>query len=254
LSKQTEGMNMPTIPRPTMTHALPAGLALAALPLAALPAGAQEGGAAASLPVLEILAMGGWIMWPIYLTLAAGLALSVSRFLMVRLDQSREAQLQGWSPRGKSADDALKALQGMEPGTLSQAAADMLSQFRATRNPESMSAQIERHLTVRQDWFKPYQNWLGFLSDSAGALGLLGTVLGMFQTFFGGSLDKDKVLHGMGLALITTLVGLVVSLVLNFVLTLVRNHFDRSLDRQYQKLTEIRQAMLEAGALDGPRS
>jgi len=62
------------------------------------------------------------------------------------------------------------------------------------------------------------------------------------------------VLHGMGLALITTLVGLVVSLVLNFVLTLVRNHFDRSLDRQYQKLTEIRQAMLEAGALDGPRS
>jgi biopolymer transport protein ExbB len=221
-----------------------------------LPAVAAEGGAgdAATLPVLEILAMGGWIMWPIYLTLAAGVALSISRFLMIRLDQSRESDLQDWKPRGRSADDTLKAIQGMETGSLSQAAVDMLTQFRATRNPESMSAQIERHLTVRQDWFKPYQNWLNFLSESAGALGLLGTVLGMFQTFFGGTLDKDKVLHGMGLALITTLVGLVVSLILNFVLTLVRNHFDKSLDRQYQKLTEIRQAMLEAGALDSQRS
>lgn len=223
-------------------------LALAGAP-AALAQSPLESAPASTMPVLEILAMGGWIMWPIYAALAAGLALSISRFLMIRLDQGREAPLQEWSPCAKSAADALQALKGFESGTLSRAALDMLTQFRATRNPESMSAQIERHQTVRQDWFKPYQNWLFFLSESAGALGLLGTVLGMFQTFFGGTLDKDKVLHGMGLALITTLTGLVVSLILNFTMTVVRNYFDRSLDRQFQKLTEIRQAMLEAGAL-----
>jgi biopolymer transport protein ExbB/TolQ len=230
-------------------RAVVTGLLLVASAAQPLWAAEEAGAEAASMPILDILALGGWVMWPIYLTLAAGLALSISRFLMIRLDQSREGGLHGWNPRGKNAEETLKAISAMEAGTLAQAAVDMLTQFRATRNPESMSAQIERHLTVRQDWFKPYMNWLTFLSESAGALGLLGTVLGMFETFFGGTLDKDKVLHGMGLALITTLVGLVVSLILNFVMTLIRNYFDKGLDRQYQKLTEIRQAMLNAKAL-----
>lgn len=238
-------------------RAATAGLILAAC--LASPAWAAEAGStgadASTMPILDILALGGIVMWPIYLTQVAGWAFSITRFLVIRQDQAREDRLLAWSPKGKHAAEALKEIRGMEPCALSQAAEDMLVQFQATRNPESMAAQIERHLTVRQDWFKPYMNWLTFLSETAGALGLLGTVQGMFVTFFGGTLDKDKVLHGMGLALITTLVGLIVSLNLNFIITLIRNYFDKGLDRQYQKLTEIRQAMLDAGALDGsPRA
>ncbi len=214
--------------------------ALLLLPLAAL---AQES-ASTSLPLLDILAMGGWIRYPIYLLLLVGVALAVQRFLTVRGDRARSAGTFQMNVRGRTPDELKKELGRQPESELSRAAGDMLVQFANTRNYESLGTNIERFMMVRQDWFKPFVHWMMFLSDSAGALGLLGTVLGMFQTFFGGTLDKDKILHGMGVALITTLLGIIVSLIINLLLTLVRNHFDGELDRQYQKLVEIRQAML----------
>lgn len=223
--------------------------------LAAGPLRAEDlaGGAEPGLPMLDVLAMGGWITWPIYALLLVGAALSISRLLVIRLERARDRALDGLSLQGRSAGDVHARLSAMTPSPLILAAQDMLAQLIRTRNPDSMNAAVERFLTLRRDNFKPYENWLDFLSESAGALGLLGTVLGMFQTFFGGTLDKDKILHGMGVALITTLVGIVVSLLLNLVLTLVRNLFTTTLDGQYQRLTEIRQAMLSESALEDDR-
>ncbi len=222
------------------------GLVLALLPAAA----AAQGAESASIPVLDVLAMGGWICYPIYVLLLVGIALSVARVLMVHVDRGRSKVIHRLPARAKLARELLSDMEGQPTSELAAGARDMLAQFISSRNHDSLGANIERFMTVRQDWFKPYVNWMTFLSDSAGALGLLGTVLGMFQTFFGGTLDKDKILHGMGVALITTLVGIIVSLLLNLVLTLVRNYFDGVLDGQYQKLTEIRQAMLQEGSLD----
>lgn len=226
-------------------YVIPA-IVLIALPLVvrAQEAATPENG----MPVLDILAMGGWITWPIYGLLLIGIALSLSRFLHLRLDSGRDSALRAWSPKGKKPEEALQQLRGMDQGSLTLAARDMLSQFTLSGLSEGLQSRIEHHVTIKQDGFKPYTNWMQFLSESAGALGLLGTVLGMFQTFFGGTLDKDKILHGMGVALITTLVGILVSLLLNLGLILLRNHFDRMLDTHYRKLTEIRQAMQEQTA------
>jgi biopolymer transport protein ExbB/TolQ len=226
-------------------------LALAPLLLAA-PALAQEA-AEPGLPLLDVLAMGGWITWPIYGLLLVGVALSISRLLVIRIDRGRDHALDSIGLQGRPARELHERLRTLAPSPLIESARDMLAQLLRTRNPDSMDASVQRFLTLRQDNFRPYENWLSFLSESAGALGLLGTVLGMFQTFFGGTLDKDKILHGMGIALITTLVGIVVSLLLNLVLTLVRNVFTAALDTQYHRLTEIRQAMLSESALEDDR-
>ena len=210
------------------------------LPIAAL---AQEE-VSTSLPLLDVLAMGGWIRYPIYLLLLVGIALAVQRFLTIRGDRARAAGTFQLKVRGRKPVEVQRDLERQPDSEISRAAGDMLVQFVNTDNYESLGTNIERFMMVRQDWFKPFVHWMTFLSESAGALGLLGTVLGMFQTFFGGTLDKDKILHGMGVALITTLLGIIVSLIINLLLTLVRNYFDSELDRQYQKLVEIRQAML----------
>lgn len=210
-----------------------------------------EESATSTLPVLDILAMGGWITWPIYALLLTGVAMSIKRFLHLRMDAGKDASIHGMKVAGLDTKEMRRKLQVMSPGSLTMAARDMISQYEQTRNAESLQSAIEHHITVRQDGFKPYKNWMDFLSESAGALGLLGTVLGMFQTFFGGTLDKDKILHGMGVALITTLVGIIVSLLLNLLLTVLRNHFDKMLDGHYHKLSELRQAVLEqAGSGD----
>ncbi len=82
-----------------------------------------------------------------------------------------------------------------------------------------------------KDLFNPFLTRLAFLSDTAGGLGLLGTVWGMFLVFYRGSPDQNEILSGMGVALSTTIIGLVISILLNSLATVVSNLFDGHLDR-----------------------
>jgi hypothetical protein len=52
----------------------------------------------------------------------------------------------------------------------------------------------------------------------------------MFMVFFRGTMVMDEILHGMGVALATTIVGLIISITLNTFTTLINNNFDRHLD------------------------
>ena len=86
---------------------------------------------------------------------------------------------------------------------------------------------------------------MDFLSDSAGAFGLLGTVWGIFMVFSQRDLDPQNILGGMGLALITTLLGLVVSIILNLFSTEVSNKFTRRLDKVTAKADQARFRMMQ---------
>lgn len=98
---------------------------------------------------------------------------------------------------------------------------------------------------VKYEKFESYQGWLHFLSDSAGALGLLGTVWGVFQTFFGGNLDNEKILDGMGMALITTLFGLIVSLIINFGNTKIFSSFNKRMELVAEKGDKLRLFLMD---------
>jgi len=100
--------------------------------------------------------------------------------------------------------------------------------------------EIVRAARMRQERFRTFRNWMVFFSDSAGALGLLGTVFGMYLTFAPGKLDPNLVISGMGVALSTTLVGIIISLILNLITTFLNNIFDRQLEVAYQKGDELR--------------
>ncbi|MCB9508584.1 MAG: MotA/TolQ/ExbB proton channel family protein [Deferribacteres bacterium] len=100
--------------------------------------------------------------------------------------------------------------------------------------------------------FESYQGWLHFLSDSAGALGLLGTVWGVFQTFFGGDLDNEKILDGMGMALITTLFGLIVSLIINFGNTKLFSSFNKRMEMVAEKGDKMRLFLMDWESMKRP--
>jgi hypothetical protein len=67
----------------------------------------------------------------------------------------------------------------------------------------------------------------------------------MFVVFFQGTSDRDVILRGMGIALITTLLGLVVSIILNLSATELSTAFDKRLDRIAKKSDELRFRLLE---------
>jgi biopolymer transport protein ExbB/TolQ len=116
----------------------------------------------------------------------------------------------------------------------------LLSIFHSTGNTRDFHDEIANYIQLQQDRFATFRSRLSFLSDTAGALGLLGTVWGMFVTFFGGNLDSQRILNGMGLALVTTLIGLVVSIILNFCATEVFSVFNKRVANISAKADEFR--------------
>lgn len=96
---------------------------------------------------------------------------------------------------------------------------------------KSFGEEISSFKQYMKDMFNPFLTRLSFFSDTAGGLGLLGTVWGMFLVFYRGTPEQSEVLSGMGIALATTIIGLVISIILNSFTTVVSNIFDQHLDR-----------------------
>ncbi|MBD3166156.1 hypothetical protein GF324_06140 [bacterium] len=117
----------------------------------------------------------------------------------------------------------------------------------AMEGKEDFTGEIEQNIATRKEQFGTFKNWMTFFSDSAGALGLLGTVMGMYATFWGGNLDSAAIISGMGMALSTTLLGIVISLLINLMTTWLNGFFDRQLDTMYKKAEELRLGLRRMG-------
>jgi len=102
--------------------------------------------------------------------------------------------------------------------------------FENKKSTNSFNEETANYVQYLKDVFNPFLTRLYFLSDTAGALGLLGTVWGMFLVFYRGNPTPEETIHGMGIALATTIIGLVISIFLNSLTTIISNMFDKHLD------------------------
>jgi len=133
-----------------------------------------------------------------------------------------------------------------QPGTqLSRLLNALLSSYHTMESVEGIIGEVNLYIQHLQDQFNSFRTRIDFLSDSAGALGLLGTVWGIFVTFEVENWTQDTVLKGMGLALVTTFIGIIVSLILNLISTEVFNYFNRRNDRLQMKSKELKVNIFE---------
>lgn len=116
--------------------------------------------------------------------------------------------------------------------------------FESLKNIDMFNAEISSFVQHLKDIFNPFKTRMDFLSDTAGALGLLGTVWGMFLVFFQGTPDQSEVLRGMGIALATTIVGLVISIILNTFTTVISNVYDKHLEFINKMATIFQERMM----------
>lgn len=128
---------------------------------------------------------------------------------------------------------------------LSSLQSTMLNVFQTRPGEGLLHDEITNFVAFRQDQFGVFRRRMEFLSDTAGALGLMGTVWGMFTVFFQGTAQQDVILRGMGIALITTLLGLVVSIILNFSATELSTFFGKRLEQVSRKSDELRFRLME---------
>lgn len=156
--------------------------------------------------VLQIWSSGGWVMIPLFLLaiLLYAQAFAILLFLRrARLDGSKAVHWREWVRDPSQADDQVReVIDYTQDGV--QSSDQVRNRFDEIRH--QILAVVDRR-----------RLFVAMLVAAAPLLGLLGTVLGMLQTFFGistsgGTETAGVVAAGISEALVTTQTGLMVAL------------------------------------------
>jgi len=195
--------------------------------------------------IWEITKLAGGLRWIIILVLVIGLATLLYKYAELLIDGRRSAQINQFNILTATLSEIEEIIASNPNNWIHQLSNNMMKIFKTTERAEDFHYEITNFVQNQQDKFATFQGKMAFLSDTAGALGLLGTVWGMFVTFSRGILDNQVILTGMGIALVTTLMGLVVSIVLNFFSTQIQGYFSKKIDAVQNKGEELRLQLLK---------
>jgi biopolymer transport protein ExbB/TolQ len=199
--------------------------------------------------MFALLEQAGGIRYAIYLVLAFGVFLLCLKAYDLFSDSIKSKHMFGKSFRYMEIQDIIKVVASEKDHMLSRISAVQLNVYQSSKSAEYLHDEISNYNRFHQDNFTIYRSRIDFLSDTAGALGLLGTVWGMFMVFSTGNLEKEQILAGMGVALLTTLLGLIVSIILNFFTTVIQSYFSKYLEKVVDKADELRFRLMELNEL-----
>ena len=194
----------------------------------------------------------GPLRWPIFAVFIIGLFLVFAKVLELSSDRREARTLQNIDFRRLSLQQIIDVVSSQRESMMSRLHAILLNVYQTQLQQSDLHDEIANFVRYQQDRFDTFKRRVDFLSDTAGALGLLGTVWGIFTVFSQGMLDDQIILTGMGFALITTLLGLIASIVLNLCSTEVFGIFNRRLDLIADKSDELRFRLMELAADEGP--
>jgi biopolymer transport protein ExbB/TolQ len=187
----------------------------------------------------------GPLRWPIFGILAIGLVQVFIKLYELLRDRTVSKELSGFDLTTATLSDITRVIASREESMLSSLWSTMINVFQTRPGEGLLHDEISNFVSFQQDQFGAFRRRMEFLSDTAGALGLMGTVWGMFTVFFQGTAEQDVILRGMGIALITTLLGLVVSIILNFSATELSTFFGKRLEQVSRKSDELRFRLME---------
>ena len=204
-----------------------------------------ESGPSAVTDFWGLVEQAGPLRWPIFAVLAIGLALAIAKVYELLHDRSTSRSLFQIDLRHATLQQITGGLTGQDESMLAALQSAMLNVFNTRPTEGMLHDEIANFVAFKRDQFGVFRRRMEFLADTAGALGLMGTVWGMFAVFFQGTSDRDIILRGMGIALITTLLGLVASIILNLSATEVSTYFGKRLESVSRKADELRFRLLE---------
>jgi biopolymer transport protein ExbB/TolQ len=196
----------------------------------------------------DLIGEAGGFQYPIFGLLAIGLFLISAKIYELYSDRRAAQELEEASLEDMDMNRIAMLVANQKKSMLADLQATMLNVFQTTNDAATLHEEIANFIQFQRERFGTFKQRIDFLADTAGAVGLLGTVWGILRVFTGGGIDDEqRVLAGMGIALVSTLLGLVVSITLNLISTEVYSFFDNRLDQIEDKADELRFRLLELG-------
>ncbi|MCU4412922.1 MotA/TolQ/ExbB proton channel family protein [Acinetobacter sp. WU_MDCI_Axc73] len=163
----------------------------------------------------ELVKAGGWLMLPLILCSIFTVAISIERF--IRLKRSAVLPNALMSSSSHSVDQVIEQLQqnqSLQNSPLGRILkAGMQNQ---SMGEQFAKAQMEVIASQEIGYLERNINFLGTMSAVAPLLGLLGTVVGIIESFLvidiGSSSSPTLMIPGISKALITTAVGMLIAI------------------------------------------
>ena len=163
----------------------------------------------------ELVKAGGWLMLPLVLCSIFTIAISIERFIRLKKSLVLPAVLlMNPNKTAEQVEQQLKQDQNLQRSTLGRV---FTAGYRSKNQTEQYArAQMEVVASQEIGYLEKNINFLGTLSAVAPLLGLLGTVIGIIESFLmidiGTNSDPVLMMPGISKALITTAAGMFIAI------------------------------------------
>ncbi|MBE9401164.1 MotA/TolQ/ExbB proton channel family protein [Acinetobacter albensis] len=210
----------------------------------------------------ELVKAGGWLMLPLVLCSIFTVAITLERF--IRLKKSLILPKNLLLNSNQSIETVIQKLQQDQALKNSTLGRIFAAGFQSKQHNEQFArAQMESTASQEIGYLEKNINFLGTLSAVAPLLGLLGTVLGIIESFLvidlGNNSNPTMMIPGISKALITTAAGMFIAIPALFAYRYFQRlvqEYIAELEQQstlfhaalfYQNLTDEEQDMRKAG-------
>ena len=147
--------------------------------IAMVPQAQGESGAFAIGDFWSLTQQAGPLRWPIFFVLAFGMVQVFLKLYELIRDRRVSADLTGADLARVDLDAITTLIARQEETMLSSLQSTMVNVFQTRPGEGLLHDEISNFVVFQQDQFASFRRRMEFLSDTAGALGLMGTVWGM---------------------------------------------------------------------------
>jgi len=168
----------------------------------------------ATISGFELITQAQGFEWPIFSILAVGIfVLSTYVYRQLR-DRKTARTIKTIVAESTQLTDLIVALQTEGQGLYHRIARGILKTWESGADASSTGAEVQAQVASAHAAYMRTHRIITFLSSAAGGLGLLGTLVGIYLLFSTGSRSPEVIFGGISLAIVSTLLGIVVSIIL----------------------------------------
>jgi biopolymer transport protein ExbB len=188
---------------------------------------------------------GGFMMWPLALALAIGIAIIIWKLIDLSITSSRTKKVLRAVDERLAARDVSGAIKAARESNTPAGRILLAGLERHGEGSERVMKAIENVGLIQMAGLESGLVWLATIANVAPLLGFLGTVIGMIQAFqnieAAGEVEATLVAGGIKVALITTASGLAIAIPIN----IMHNYFVTRVDRLVIDMEESAQKMID---------
>ncbi len=183
----------------------------------------------------------------IIVLLVIGIFFVVDQLRVHWLEKIRGSEIYKADIANLSSDDVDKLISRNEKSRVGRLLKDAAGVYRQSADMSLISSEAEFYREKEEHRFNTFESRMAFFADTAGGLGLLGTVWGIYRGFAAKSVSQsnDDLLAAMGIALVTTFMGIVVSVILNWMSTEMGAAFRGRIMSALEKVEDYREMLVK---------